>query len=106
MVTFAIFSVAVAAGGQQAAKKAPPASNVPFAPVEQWRAAVLSGDAAKLSALYSANPAARVILTSGETNAQADVAFWTGLKARSVKLDIAQSVPTETGQQQVVEFHA
>ena len=102
MVTFAIFSVAVAASGQQAAKKAAPASTVPFAPVEQWRAAVLSGDAAKLAALYSSNPAARVILTSGETNAQADVAFWTGLKARSVKLDIAQSVPTETGLQQVV----
>jgi hypothetical protein len=101
MVTFAVFSAGLAASGQQAAKKAPPAAAT-FAPVEQWKAAVLAGDAAKLGALYSANPAARVILTSGETNAQADVVFWTGLKARSLKLDIAQSVPTETGLQQVV----
>jgi hypothetical protein len=101
MVTIAMFSAAIAASGQQAAKKAPPAAAT-FAPVEQWKAAVLASNAAKLSALYSANPAARVILTSGETNAQADVEFWTGLKARGLKLDIAQSVPTETGLQQVV----
>ena len=101
MVTIAMFSAAVSASGQQAAKKAPPAAEA-FAPVEQWKAAVLSGNAAKLSALYSTNPAARVILTSGETNAQADVAFWTGLKARGLKLDIAQSVPTDKGVQQVV----
>jgi thioredoxin 1 len=95
-----IFGSALGASGQPAAKKAPLATA--FAPLDQWKAAVLAGDAAKLGAFYSSNPAARVILTSGETNAQADIAFWTGLKARSVKLDIAQSVPTETGFQQVV----
>jgi thioredoxin 1 len=73
-----------------------------FAPLEQWKAAVLSGDAAKLRALYSTNPAARVILASGETNAEADIAFWTGLKARRVKLEIAQSSSPEAGGQQVV----
>ena len=57
----------------------PPAT---FAPLEQWKAAVLAGDAAKLRALYSTNPEARVILPSGETNAQTEIAFWTGLKAR------------------------
>ena len=100
-IAFVVFIGTLAASGQQAAKKATPAAAT-FAPVEQWKAAVLSGDAAKLGALYSANPAARVILTSGETNAQADVVFWTGLKARSMKLDIAQSVPAENGLQQVV----
>ncbi len=72
-----------------------------FAPLEQWKAAVLAGDAAKLRALYSTNPGARVILSSGETNAQADIAFWTGLKARSIKLEIAQSASPQAGSQQV-----
>ena len=90
----------LAANGQQAAAKAPQ-SSAGFAPLEQWKAAVLAGDAAKLRALYSTNPEARVILPSGETNAQADIAFWTGLKARSIKLDIAQSASPEAGLQQV-----
>ena len=72
-----------------------------FAPLEQWKAAVLAGDAATLRAVYSTNPEARVILPSGETNAQAEIAFWTGLKARSIKLDIVQSASPEAGQQQV-----
>jgi len=88
-----------------AGQKAPPKASqtgVTFAPLAQWKAAVLAGDAPKLRALYSANPTARVILTSGETNAEADVAFWTGLKAHGLKLDIAQSTSPETGVQQVV----
>src|SRR5271169_1732232 len=87
------------ASGQQAAKKTPPAAA--FAPLEQWKAAVLARDAAKLRALYSTNPEARVILTLGETNAQADAAFWIGLKVRGIKFEMAQSTPQETGTQQI-----
>ena len=95
ILTCAVFA---AAGGQSAAPKA----QATFAPVEQWKAAVLSGDAAKLRALYSTNPAARVILASGEAGAETDVAFWIGLKARRVKLEVAQSTSPEAGTQQVV----
>jgi len=90
----------LAASGQKAPVKTQQAAAA-FAPLEQWRAAVLAGDAAKLRALYSTNPEARVILPSGETNAQADIAFWTGLKARGIKLEVAQSTSPETGVQQV-----
>ena len=100
IVTLVMFGAALGASGQQAAKKASLAAAT-FAPLEQWKAAVLAGDAAKLRALYSTNPEARVILTLGETNAQADIAFWTGLKARSIKFEMAQSTSPETGQQQV-----
>ena len=72
-----------------------------FAPVEQWKAAVVSGDAAKLRALYSTNPAARVVLSSGETSAETDVAFWIGLKAKRIKLDVAQSASPQPDLQQV-----
>jgi thioredoxin 1 len=93
----AVFACALGMSGQKAPAKAQQAGAT-FAPLEQWKAAVLAGDAAKLRALYSTNPEARVILTSGETNAQADIAFWTGLKARGIKLDMAQS---KAGTQQV-----
>jgi len=72
-----------------------------FAPIEQWKAAVLSGDAVKLRALYSTNPEARVVLASGETSAETDIAFWIGLKARSIKLQVAQSESPQPGLQQV-----
>jgi thioredoxin 1 len=90
----------LAASGQKAPVK-PQQAVATFAPLEQWKAAVLAGDAAKLRALYSTNPEARVILQSGETNAQADIAFWTGLKARGIKLEVAQSTSPKTGVQQV-----
>jgi thioredoxin 1 len=99
-VACVVLGNALGASAQQAAKK-PAQSGATLAPLEQWKAAVLGGDAAKLRALYSTNPQARVILTSGETNAQADIAFWTGLKARSIRLDVAQSTAPETGVQQV-----
>ena len=95
-----VLGAVLGASGQKApAKKQAPSAT--FAPLAQWKAAGLAGDAAKLRALYSTNPEARVILASGETNAQADIAFWTGLKARSIKLEVAQSNSPETGLQQV-----
>jgi len=88
------------ANGQAAAKKSPQPTAA-FGPVEQWKAAVLAGDAAKLRALYGTNPEARVVLSSGETNAQADIAFWIGLKAHGIKLDLVQSTSPEAGFQQL-----
>jgi hypothetical protein len=72
-----------------------------FAPVEQWQAAVVSGDWAKLRALYSSNPAARVVLSSGETSAETDIAFWIGLKAKRIKLNVAESASPRQDLQQV-----
>ena len=97
-ICLSMIGIAAEVLGQTGPTKSPPAA---FAPVEQWKAAVLAGDAAKLRALYSSNPAARVILTSGEAGAETDVAFWIGLKARRVKLEIAQSSSPEAGVQQV-----
>ncbi len=101
IVLLAVFTSAPLLCAQKTTAKAPQAGAT-FAPLEQWKAAVLSGDAAKLSALYSTTPPARVILASGETSAQNDIAFWTGLKARRINLEIAQSAASETGVQQVV----
>jgi len=51
--------------------------------------------------LYSTNPEARIVLASGETSAETDIAFWIGLKARSIKLQVAQSESPQPGLQQV-----
>ena len=58
-----------------------------FAPLEQWRDAVLAGDVAALKAFYSTDPVAQVMANGVRTDVDADVNFWLGLKARSVKLE-------------------
>ena len=61
-----------------------------FAPLDQWKNAVVAGDAAALKALYSTDPAAQVQANGVVAGADADVNFWIGLKARSVKLEIVR----------------
>lgn len=62
-----------------------------FAPLDQWKAAVSHHDSDALRSLYSTNPVARISSPKGELDAAADVAFWTGLNARDLKIDISQS---------------
>jgi thioredoxin 1 len=73
-----------------------------FAYFEQWKDAVVSGNAAVLQALYSTNPPARINPASGGSSADADVAFWSGLKIRRMKANLVQSSSPQTGLQQVV----
>jgi len=73
-----------------------------FAPLEAWRTAVLHGDSAAVKALYSSTPPARIDVDSTEVGADADAAFWTGLKARTINLKIAQSTSPQPGVQQIV----
>ena len=73
-----------------------------FPPLQQWKNAVIAGNASALKALYSSNPAAQIATPAGETNADSDVAFWTGLKVRRMKLDVIQSESPQTGIHQVV----
>ena len=80
-----------------------------FAPIEQWKDAVISGNTVALKALYSTSPPAQIVTPAGGANADTDVSFWTGLKARRIKLDIIQSGSPQTGVQQVVfqaEIHS
>jgi hypothetical protein len=75
-------------GGQSVlAEASSPESPTSFAPLEQWKAAVLAGDAAALKQFYSADPAAQVMANGVKTDTDADVSFWLGLKARSITLE-------------------
>ena len=88
--------------------QAPP-SNPAFAPLDQWKDAVIGGNPASLKALYSTSPPAQIGTPAGQTNAEADISFWTGLKVRRMKLDILHSEAPQTGYRQVVfqaEIHS
>lgn len=73
-----------------------------FAPLEQWKTAVLAGDAAGLSSLYSTNPALQVAIGKGASDATAETSFWVGLKARKIDLQLNQKTSPQPGVQVVV----
>ena len=65
--------------------------SVQFPPIDQWKTAVTSHDAAGLKSLYSLFPPAEVNTTSGKVDADAGVAFWAGLNAKTVSLRVAEA---------------
>ncbi len=65
-----------------------PSANFP--PLDQWKAAVIAGDAAALKAFYSSDPPAEIETNRVTEGAEADVNFWLGLKARDMKLEIVR----------------
>src|SRR5271165_83585 len=106
LCSFALFVVAPYAVGQSSRTSQLAA---PFAPLEQWKNAVVSGNAAALKAMYSSNPPAKVQTVAGDSSTDADISFWTGLKARRIKLNVLESVSPQAGMQQVVfeaEIHS
>jgi len=64
-----------------------------FAPFEQWKRAVLSGDAATLKSLYSTDPPAHVQIDSVARDADADISFWLTLKPRRMSVAVVRNEP-------------
>jgi thioredoxin 1 len=98
--TFLIFLIALVSSYCPA--QAPAKGVAPFPPLDQWKAAVISGNVATLQALYSSNPPAQVATGAGPSSVTAEVDFWTGLKVRRMKLNIIQSESPQPGMQQLV----
>ncbi len=69
-----------------------------FPPLDQWRTAVLAGDTAALSALYSVDPPAQISANGVDGKADADVNFWIGLKAQSMNVAIVRLKAKPTGE--------
>jgi thioredoxin family protein len=67
------------------------AEAAPFAPFEQWKAAVLTGNASALKALYSTDPPAEVSVKLMKGGADTDINFWLGLKPRSMKTEVVRN---------------
>ncbi len=96
-IIFPIFALAILTSycvGQAAAV-------APFPALDQWKAAVSSGDATALQALYSSNPPVKVATAAGASDVSSEVAFWTGLKARHLKITVVQSDSLEAGAQRL-----
>jgi hypothetical protein len=83
-----ILTVALTFSGARVAGQAPDSTG--FAGLDQWKAAVLSGDATSLKAFYSTDPVAEIDASGAKGGAEDDVKFWLGLKARSVKVEIVR----------------
>jgi thioredoxin 1 len=103
-----IFGVVFFAGYACAlAQTAAPAQhpNTAFAPLEQWKNAVLRPDPVGLKMLYSTSPPAEVAAPGDQNTADAEVNFWIGLKAQQMNLDV---VETSTPQPaiEVIAFQA
>ena len=61
-----------------------------FPPLDQWKDAVVAGDAVTLRVFYSTNLAAEIEAGGTTVGADAEVSFWLGLKARSMSLEIVR----------------
>jgi hypothetical protein len=61
-----------------------------FPPLDQWKAAILAGDAVRLKSFYSTTPAAQISANGHDTSADSDVNFWLGLKPRGIKIEIVR----------------
>jgi len=77
-------------GGQSVFAQASSELSTGFPPLDQWKSAVIAGDAAALRAFYSTAPAAQIEANGVASNAETDINFWLGLKARSMKLEIVR----------------
>ena len=73
-----------------------------FAPLDQWKNAVLSHDSAALTTFFSASPAPQISTPKGAGSVSSEAEFWTKLAARDLKLEIAQQQTPEAGVQVVV----
>jgi thioredoxin 1 len=77
-------------GGHGFAQSSAGESSTGFPPLDQWRSAIIAGNATALKAFYSTDPAAQIQANGVATGADADMAFWLALKARSMKLEIVR----------------
>jgi thioredoxin 1 len=94
VITFLLFQsagIAQSAPQQAHAKKASEtASSFAFEPLENWKAAVLSGDPSALAGFYSTNPPATAKTPQGEIlNPAEEPTFWSSLKPAGLhRLDV------------------
>jgi hypothetical protein len=103
-----IFGIVLFAGCACAlAQTAAPAqsANTAFAPLEQWKSAVLLGDPVGLKMLYSTSPPPQVAAPGAQNTADAEVNFWIGLKAGQLNIDVVQTSAPQPGVQ-VIAFQA
>jgi hypothetical protein len=86
IVFLAVTSSLMLGGYSSFARTSAAESSTSFPPLDQWKSAVVAGDATALKEFYSTDPVAHVMANGIKTDTDADVNFWLGLKARSITL--------------------
>jgi hypothetical protein len=76
--------------------------DAPFAPLEQWRGSILSGDELLFRSFYSWKPEAVIQNPAGKTDSRDEIAFWNNLKVRDLKLQVIESQSPKPGMREVV----
>src|SRR5467141_2679744 len=89
-VVFLVVTAVAMPGWHSSAQTSTSESSTGFTPLDQWRNAIIAGDAVGLKMLYSTDPAAQVQTNGVVGGADADVNFWLGLKSRSMKLEVVR----------------
>ena len=89
-IIFLAVTAAVMLGGNMLAQTSAADPSTGFPPLDQWKSAVFAGDAAGLRAFYSIDPAAQIEAGGVTSGADADINFWLGLKARSMRLEVVR----------------
>jgi thioredoxin 1 len=75
-----------------------------FIPLQQWRIAVMTGQAYSVKAFYSSQPAARISVVgkaTAQVSSDSEAEFWAGLKARRLTLNVSQSSSPQPGIRQI-----
>jgi hypothetical protein len=85
-----VFGTLTSSSWAQAVPSPDPAAA--FAPFEQWKSAILAGDASALKALYSTSPATQVRIDGTMHDGDVDTSFWLALKARSMKVELVRLI--------------
>jgi hypothetical protein len=88
VIVFVAAVIATLCGAQSA-----PATAAAFAPFEQWKTAVLTGDAGGLRLLYSTDPAAQIRVKTIKSGTDTDISFWLALKPSSMKTEVVRNEP-------------
>jgi thioredoxin family protein len=96
-IVIVLAMAAVMLGSLSAFARARTVDSKNFPPLDQWRDAILAGDAAALKAIYSVDPVTQVMANGVKTSADADVNFWLGLKAQSIPLEIVAVIDRPKG---------
>lgn len=79
-----------------------PTQTPSFPALEQWKSAILAGDASALRAFYSVNPPVSIQANGVDANADADINFWLGLKAKDIDLQIIRFKERANGDKSII----
>jgi thioredoxin 1 len=90
LVVVGVTSIAILGVQYVFAQASAPDSSTGFPPLDQWKNAITAGDPAVLKGFYSTDPPAEITANGAAASADADVNFWLGLKARSMRLEIVR----------------